>query len=446
MKIFIVEDEKTLRLILTDELIDSGHDVKEFANAKAALKNIEAEKPDIVISDMRIPGMSGLKLLERIKEVSPETHVVIMTAYSTVDTAVSALKMGAFDYICKPFNIEEIHHLIERIIEIQDIKKDNQRLQCEIAKNYSFSKFIGNSQAVKAMFNTINSVIDSNASILITGETGTGKELLANIIHFNSNRSRFPFVKVNCATLPPNNFESELFGQSEDYKKQNGGNKTGRFELADKGSIFLDDVDDIALEQQVKLIRFIEDQELEAVGSAETKKIDVRIISATKFGLKSLIDKGKFRSDLYYRLNVIPVYIPPLREHTEDIPLLADFFLQNCCSGQTKKLSEEAMNILQNYHWPGNARELKNLMERLCLTIDNDIIQAEDIPSEYLIHNKDEITNESKWDMEMILNKTEINLIKTAIARANGNKTKAAKLLGIPLSTLRSKAAKFDIK
>ncbi|MFW5792711.1 MAG: sigma-54-dependent transcriptional regulator [Bacteroidota bacterium] len=447
MKIFVVEDEMTLRVILSDELREAGHEVSEFLNAKTALKSIEKERPDIVISDMRIPGMSGLKLLEKIKNISPDTQVVIMTAYSTVDTAVKALKMGAFDYICKPFNIDEIHHIINKARELHYMKLDNQRLQSEISKQYEFSNFISENKAIKAIFETIKSVIDSNASILISGETGTGKELLANIIHYNSNRSTKPFIKVSCACLTRDIFESELFGYENGVVGNTAEPRKGRFESANEGTIFLDDIDDIPLDLQVKLLRVIEEQELEPVGSSITKKIDVRVISSSKNDLKSLINEGKFRSDLYYRLNVIPVHIPPLREHPDDIEILAKSFLENFCRGKKKEISNATIELLKKYHWPGNIRELKNLIDRLCLTTNGSIIQSENIPTEFLITSTDLISNkDSKWNLEEIIIKTEATLIKTAIAQNNGNKTKAAKLLGIPLSTLRSKLAKLKLE
>jgi DNA-binding NtrC family response regulator len=447
MKIFLAEDERILRVSLADELRDAGYQVFEFAEASGVLQKIADENPDLLITDIRMPGIDGLELLEKVKKLSPDTFVVVMTAYASVDTAIKALKLGAYDYLSKPFRNEEILHLTKRVAELRDIKQDNLRLQTQISEKFDFSSFAGESDSVKKIFELVQSVAHSNASVLITGETGTGKEMLANIIHYNSNRSNKPFVKVSCAILAREVFESELFGHEKGAFTGAEKSRKGRFEIADKGTIYLDDIDDVPLELQVKLLRVLQEQEVEPVGTTKAVKIDVRVVSSTKYDLKQLIAKGQFRDDLYYRLNVIPIHIPPLRERKDDIRVLANRFLKEFSQGKPLQINPDALGILENYKWPGNVRELRNLMERLVLTTTGNQITVTDIPSEFI---KPEISDNNlevndQWNLEEILAATEVKLIKAAIVRSGGNKTKAARLLNIPLSTFRTKAEKHGL-
>lgn len=445
MKIFLVDDERILRVSLADELRDAGHNVFEFAEGSGALMSLPVENPDIVITDIRMPEMDGLELLEKIRLIAPQTNVVIMTAYVSVDTAIRALKLGAYDYLSKPFRSEEVMHIINRVSELRNIKQDNLRLQSQISRQYDFSSFTGESVLVKKLFELVRSVADSGASILITGETGTGKELLANIIHYNSNRKNKAFIKVSCAILAKEVFESELFGHVKGSFTGADKERKGRFEMADMGSIYLDDVDDIPIDLQVKLLRVLQEQEIEAVGSSKPQKVDVRVISSTKYDLKKLISEGRFRDDLFYRLNVIPMHIPPLRDRPEDIPLLVKRFINEFCAANPIFMDSSVISFLQEYHWPGNVRELRNLIERLCLTFPGKEILPEHIPSEYMLATEPETTDQVSWNLEKILSKTEANLIKAALTRSGGNKTKAAELLHLPLSTLRTKASKYGI-
>jgi len=447
MKIFLVDDERILRVSLGIELRDAGHQVFEFSEAMAALRNLCEEKPDLIITDIRMPEMDGIELLARIKEYDPDITVAIMTAHSSLDTAIQALKLGAYDYLIKPFRTDEILHLVKRVNEFLEIKRDNRRLQKQVSQAFDFSSFAGESQAIRKIFKLIRSVAQSSASILITGETGTGKEMLANVIHYNSQRSQKPFIKVSCAILAREVLESELFGHEKGAFTGAEKSRKGRFESADQGTLYLDDVDDIPLELQVKLLRVLQEKEVEPVGTHQPVKVDVRIISSTKYNLQQFIKEGKFRDDLFFRLNVVPMHIPPLRERKEDIPLLANRFLMEFAEGNPKKFSEEAMKILQSYHWPGNVRELKNLIERLVLTSEGNTITAEEIPSELLLtpYSDEEISSGSHWNLEEILSKTEIKLLRAALSRSAGNKSQAATLLGIPLSTFRNKLAKFGL-
>jgi DNA-binding NtrC family response regulator len=446
MKIFLVDDERILRVSLADELRDAGHTVLEFAEASASLQSLSNENPDLVITDIRMPGMDGLELLERIRQVSPSTTVVVMTAWASVDTAIRALKLGAYDYLSKPFQIEEVLYLINRVNELRTIRQDNQRLQTQVSNQYNFSSFTGESEPVRQMFELIKSVSDAGASVLITGETGTGKELLANIVHYNSPRRSKPFVKVSCAILAKEVFESELFGHVKGAFTGAEKERKGRFQMADTGSIYLDDVDDIPIDLQVKLLRVLQEKEIEPVGSSEPIKVDVRLICSTKYDLRELVARGSFRDDLYYRLNVFPVHIPPLRERPDDIPLLLERFVNEFTPARPLKFDPEVISILQTYRWPGNVRELRNLTERLSLTLPGKLIRAGDIPPEFLLPPETDGSAPTSWDIEKVLAHTEAGLIKAALARTSGNKSQAARLLNIPLSTLRTKAEKHGIE
>jgi DNA-binding NtrC family response regulator len=448
MKIFLIDDERILRVSLADELRDAGHEVHEFSQAESALQKLREEKPDLLITDIRMPGMDGLELTEKVKQFSSDIVVVVMTAYSTIDSAIKALKLGAYDYLSKPFRNEEIIHLTQRVAELREIKMENERLQQQISEPFDFSSYTGQSKEIVEIFDLIKSVAHTNASILITGETGTGKEMLANIIHYNSNRKNKPFVKVSCAILAREVFESELFGHEKGSFTGAEKSRTGRFLAANNGTIYLDDIDDVPIELQVKLLRVLQEQEVEPVGATHPVKVDVRLITSTKYDIKNLIAAGKFRDDLYYRLNVIPVHIPPLRNRRDDIPPLVNRFVEEFSQGRQLGVSDEAMKFLQGYSWPGNVRELRNLIERLALTVSGNTIVPENIPKEFMLPqlNNEDLMHSDEWDLENILSDTEVKLIKAALLRSAGNKTKAAKLLKLPLSTLRTKLEKYDLE
>jgi DNA-binding NtrC family response regulator len=448
MKIFLADDERILRVSLADELRDAGHEVHEFSQASSVLQKLREEHPDLLITDIRMPGMDGLELTEKVKQIAPQTVVVVMTAYASMDTAIKALKVGAYDYLTKPFRHEEILHLTERIAELSEVKKDNERLQSQISESFDFSSFTGKSESIQKLFDMVKSVAHSGASVLITGETGTGKEMLANIIHYNSSRSNKPFVKVSCAILAKEVFESELFGHEKGAFTGAEKSRKGRFETADKGTLYLDDIDDVPLGLQVKLLRVLQEQEVEPVGASQPVKVDVRIVASTKYDLKNLIAAGRFRDDLYYRLNVIPMHIPPLRERREDIPLLINRFLKDFDNGKNLKMEKDALDVLKQYNWPGNVRELRNLIERLVLTCQKDTVFAHNIPSEFFAAGdvSENAVTPDQWDLEKLLAETEMKLIRAAIARSGGNKTKASRLLNIPLSTFRTKAEKYGIE
>ena len=444
MKIFVVDDERIIRVSLVDDLRDAGYSVNEFSNARSAYQAMREDVPDVVVSDMKMPDMDGLELLKKTKELYPETYFILITAFSTVSTAVEAMKLGAYDYITKPFNNEKLLIILQRIKELVHVKDENKYLRQQIEQEYDLSSFVGQSEPIKHVFELIKIVANKPTSVLITGETGTGKELLTKVIHYNSDRRKKPLIKVSCAILNREIFESELFGHEKGAFTGADKEKKGRFELADTGTIYLDDIDDVPLEMQVKLLRALEEREIERVGGKEAIKIDIRVIASTKKNLRTLVDEGKFREDLFYRLNVFPINIPPLRERVSDIPKLLDHFIDMFCEKKTIKVDPEVYELIKAYPFPGNAHELKNLTERLVLLSNEEIISSKIIPNEikYSGHSLvySEVDNKSLTE---ILDEVERNAILMALDKSQGNKAKAAEILGLPASTLKSKLAKI---
>lgn len=445
MKIFVVDDERIIRISLADELRDEGFEVKEFSNAMAALMQMKEAIPDIVVTDLKMPDMDGIEFLKKIKERYPQVYVVLMTAYSTVETAVSAMRIGAYDYIDKPFENEEVLLIIQRIIELKQVKDENVTLKTKLKQNFDFSSYVGNHDRVKDIFNLIKMVAPKDTSVLLEGETGTGKELLTNIIHYNSNRSKKPLIKVSCAILNKEMLESELFGHEKGAFTGAMSQKIGKFELANGGTLYLDDVDDVPLELQVKLLRALEEREIERVGGAKVIKLDMRMIASTKKDLLKMVNEGRFRSDLYYRLNVFPISLPALRERPEDIISLTKYFVNKYSEGNITEIEDEVMEMLTQYPFPGNVRELRNLCERIYFLSNGGAITKEILPYEIKFPNIDlpcfSFNNKS---LNEILEEVEKNAIKSAIEKCGGNKAKAAGILGLPVSTLKSKIKKME--
>jgi DNA-binding NtrC family response regulator len=448
LKIYVIDDERIIRISTADDLRDAGYNVFEFASAKAALLHLKENDGDvdIIITDLKMPEMDGLELVRKVKEVKPEIYVLLMTAHAAVDTAVEAMKLGAWDYISKPFSMDEMLMTIKRIEELKEIKDENEQLRTQISKKFDLSSFVGQSKKTKELFNHVEKIAHKPTTVLINGETGTGKELLTNLIHYNSDRSKKPLVKVSCAILSREIFESELFGHVKGAFTGAETSKKGRFEMADKGTLYLDDIDDVPYDLQVKLLRALEESEIERVGGTETIKIDVRVIASTKKDLKQMVAEGKFREDLFYRLNVFPLYIPPLRERPGDIELLAKHFALEFSQGKTS-IDPEVLEILKQYQFPGNVREIKNLMERLVLLSDGNIIDKKVIPIDIRFPDKQHtcIYFENK-PLEEFLKEVETKAIRDALMRSGGNKAKAAEILSIPASTLKSKIDKLGIE
>jgi DNA-binding NtrC family response regulator len=382
MKIFVVDDERIIRVTLADELRDAGHQVQEFSNASGAMAQIRDLEPDLIITDLSMPGMDGIQFMEKIKSYNQDIQVMMMTAYSTVDNAVKAMKIGAYDYFTKPFDAEEILLAVKRVEELINVKNENKYLRKQIIPKYNFEAFVGKSKAIEDLFQLVRLVANSNSTVLITGETGTGKELMTNIIHFNSDRKNKPFIKVSCAILNKEIFESELFGHEKGAFTGADKMQKGRFEMAHTGTLYLDDIDDMPLNLQVKLLRALEEREIERVGGNTPIKIDIRVIASTKVDLKEMVAQGTFREDLYYRLSVFPIHIPPLRERREDLKGLILHFVDQFSGKSETSIDPEALEYLCNYPFPGNTREVKNLMERLVLLAGNGVITPDIIPAD----------------------------------------------------------------
>ncbi|MDZ7724395.1 MAG: sigma-54 dependent transcriptional regulator [candidate division KSB1 bacterium] len=443
LKIMLVDDEKILRISLTDELSESGYTVESFDNAAQALDRLKVMKFDVLLTDIKMPDMDGIELLEKSKQLRPDTIVIMMTAYGSIDSAVDAMKKGAYEYLNKPFQTDELLLLISRIEELKSVREENQQLRAKLETTKG-DVLMGESQAIRDTMKLVEKVAETDSTILITGETGTGKELLTQTIHENSLRRNKPFIPVNCAVLSRDIFESELFGHEKGAFTGATAARQGRFELADGGTLYLDDIDDIPLDLQVKLLRVLQERKFERVGGGNAIEVNVRVISSTKADLRELINQGKFREDLYYRLNVFPIHLKPLRERKKDIPVLIDYFINQKYPREQINISDTVMQTLINYNWPGNVRELKNIVERLLLLAENGEIKASSLPVEVYQPSPDpQIGNNSLEDMLQIY---ESQLIQEALNQTDGNMAKAAQLLKLPATTLRSKISKLGIK
>ena len=447
LSICLVDDEEILRVSLKDDLIDAGYIVRDFDDPVSALSFLRVTRVDVVISDMRMQGMDGLELLLRVKSIDPGIFFVIMTAYGSVGNAVEAMKRGAFDYIMKPFGKDELILLLKRIEELSNLRQRNREFTDLFGDQYNCDAFIGVSEFTKNLKEILKVVASSNSTVLIIGETGTGKELLANLIHYNSPRRDKPLVKVSCAILPREVIESELFGHEKGAFTGADKQRVARFEKADQGTIYLDDIDDVPLDVQVKLLRVLQEQEIERVGGNEPIKIDVRAIASTKADLLKLSREGKFREDLYYRLNIIPVDLKPLRERREDIAPLFDHFIKQFAGDRHLKVEDEVYDVIWSYSWPGNTRELKNLAERLAILSTDEKIMVSKLPQEFFNISTDiDNINCVGKSLNEILDSIEKKLIKSALTKSGGSKSKAADLLGVPPSTLKSKIEKLRIE
>ncbi len=449
MHILVADDERIIRVTTADELRDAGHKVREFSSAEAVLQYMRENNGDVdvVLTDLKMPDIDGLELSRRLKENHPDVSILLMTAYATVDTAVEAMKIGAYDYIAKPFSMEELLLTLERIDELKRVKEENRQLRTKVGTAYDMSSFIGKSDEVKRIFELVRLIADKSTTVLITGETGTGKELLTNVIHYSSKRSSAPFIKVSCAVLSREIFESELFGHVKGAYTGADKARAGRFEMAHKGTLYLDDIDDIPADLQVKLLRALEEGEIERVGGSDTISVDVRVVASTKKDLRQLVEEGKFREDLYYRLNVFPIRIPPLRERHNDIALLAGHFAKNFAGKGKVEIDNEVVEIMKHYNFPGNVRELKNLMERMVILAgEGKKIEKNHLPVEVRFPGKQHTCFyfENK-PLDQIIREVEENAITDALMRAGGNKAKAAKILSVPASTLKTRINKLGL-
>ncbi|MEB2309564.1 MAG: sigma-54 dependent transcriptional regulator [Candidatus Brocadiaceae bacterium] len=452
-KVLIVDDEKLMRISLESQLKKEGYHVRSVDNALEGLKMVKSEDFDVVVTDLRLPGMNGMELLKEIKKYNQEIVVVIMTAFGTLESAVSAIKDGAYDYIAKPFSTDELIIKLQRALHYKNTAAEINRLRGEIQAEFEFCNIVGNSESMKKVLEIVKSVSERDTTVLIRGESGTGKEKIAGAIHYHSGRRTGPFIRVSCAALNREILESELFGHEKGAFTGAIKMRRGRFELADGGSIFLDDVDDIPLDMQVKLLRVLQERTFERVGGEETLGVNVRVICATKKDLLERVKEGCFREDLFYRLNVVQIGIPPLRERKGDIPLLINYFLKKFVSQYEDALpdvSPEVEEVLVAYDWPGNVRELENVIEHAVAFSKSKGISLETLP-EYLrkcdasteLLSMD-LYNKQSINLQDALTEVEKKLIQWAHQKTNGNQVKMAEILGIPRTTLRNRLVKLQ--
>jgi two-component system response regulator PilR (NtrC family) len=452
-KVLVVDNEKSMRDFLSIVLKKEGYFVETAEDGDQALKVLEKDIFDLVLTDMKMPRMSGLDLLKGLKELSPETIIIMMTAYASAETAVEAMKEGAYDYLTKPFQIDEVKLIIKNALERRKLRQENTQLRRELKGQATFTQIIGRSEKMKRVLDLVRKVADSKSNVLIYGESGTGKELIARAIHFNSARRDRSFVTVNCSALPEALLESELFGHMKGSFTGAIGNKEGLFEIAHEGSIFLDEIGETSLSIQVKLLRVLQEKEFRRVGGTKDLKVDVRIIAATNRDLEKMVAEGKFREDLYYRLDVIPIDLPPLRERPEDIPMLADFFLRKFNQSLGKEIEgiePEAMRVLMNHEWKGNVRELENVVERAVALASHKMLTLADFNQGFL---KPEgsfpipaAIPEDGLHLEDLIGKIEKELLLKALQETNWVKKEAAKLLHLNFRSFRYRLDKYGIK
>ncbi|MCG8336932.1 MAG: sigma-54 dependent transcriptional regulator [Proteobacteria bacterium] len=440
IRVLLAEDDEIMRITLFDRLAANGWKVDQVADGKAALSKLNDENYHLVISDIRMPGLDGISLMNHVHRLSPSTEVILMTAFGEVEDAVDCLKNGAADYILKPFDMDDLNIRAERLLKQQKIK-----IKCaELEERFKSSRIVGSSIQMKEVHELISTVAPTDSTVLITGESGTGKELVANAIHKNSLRSEGPYIRINCAAIPENLIESELFGHEKGAFTGAEVRKTGKFELADRGTILLDEIGDMPMALQAKLLRVLQEYEIEPVGGNRPIQVDVRIISSTAKDLSQSVKEGSFREDLFYRLKVIPIELPPLRDHKDDIPELCDHFLREFgrLNGMKRKLAEDAVDALMQYNFPGNIRELKNIVERISVLSKNPLISLSELPVD--IGGKEPNSGQLTLNLSENLLHVEKKCIKQALDRTGGNKTEAAKLLGISRKNLWEKMKQLE--
>lgn len=442
--ILVVDDDKLVNDFLVETVTRSGYDCTPVFSAEEAMEQLAKHSYDIILSDLKMNRMDGIALLDQIKKVTPDTVVVIMTAYGTVEKAVQAMKLGAYDFLLKPVLPETLEHMLSRISETLSLKYENASLKRDLACR--FQNIIGKSSQMKEVFELVQSVADARSTILLTGGSGTGKEMVARAIHQTSGRKDGPFIKLNCAALPEALVESELFGYEKGAFTDAKRTHRGRFELADGGTLLLDEVSEMPHNLQAKLLRVIQEREFERVGSGTTISVDIRLIATTNRNLLEYIREGKFREDLYYRLNVIPIHLPPLDDRKDDIPILIEHFIQKCNSENkrnVKGITQRALRLLMSYHWPGNVRELENLIERAVVITRSELLNEDDFPVELAVSGLKE--QESALRVPMKLEEGNKFLILKTLEKFNGNKTRAAEALGITARTIRNKLAEYGV-
>lgn len=445
-KVLLIDDDASLRRVTEYALHSAGFQVLSAVDGKQGLASFHADHPQVVITDIQMPGVTGYEVLQQIKAERPETVVIVITAYSSVEKAVEAMKQGAYDYLAKPFSRDELVMVVEKAFNLLGLKEENQRLRTQLEHHVDFSHMVGISDAMQKVFDLVRKVAPTEAGVLITGESGTGKELIARAIHQGGGRSKEPFVAINCAAIPANLLESELFGHVRGAFTDAVRDRAGKFEQADGGTLFLDEVGEMPLELQPKLLRVLQEMEVEPIGG-KVRSVDVRIIAATNQDVDLAIEEGRFREDLYYRLAVIPIELPPLRERPEDIPLLVEHFLKRFSADAPMTLSADTIECLKTYLWPGNVRELQNAVERLVVLNRGDVVEPEDLPAKFCAVptvKRSKVVNlpAEGYSLEAL----EREVVVQALERNNWNQTRAADFLQIPRHTLIYRIEKYDIK
>jgi DNA-binding NtrC family response regulator len=440
-RVLVVDDEPMVCLALTNWLEEENYFAQAVEDGPQAIGAVREENWDIVLLDLRMPGMDGMEVLKQVKEIAPQTVVIMMTAYASIPGAVQAMQEGAYDYIVKPLDVDQLTLMLQRIVEHQQLITENILLRKRLTEQYEYEDIIGRSEAMQEVFEMIKAVTDTNATVLITGETGTGKELVARAIHSNSSQRYGPFVATSCGALPETLLESELFGYEKGAFTGADRTKKGRFELAHGGTLFLDEVGDISIKTQIKLLRALQEKSFSRLGGTEPIKVDLRLVSATNRDLVAAIEDGSFRSDLYYRLNVVTIQLPPLRERKDDVPLLAAHFINKYNVEFNKKfdrVNRKAMDFLMDYHWPGNVRELENVIERAIVIAQGPEVKIDHLP----FCNVEAIPTEDPQSLQEV----ERLHIEKMLQRNDWNIAKTARLLNIDRSTLHKKIKKFDLE
>lgn len=446
-RILVVDDEINIRGALVTLLEKKGYQVRGAGTGEDALEQLETATADLVLTDLKMPGMGGMEFLRRLKQKWPDTEVLVMTAYGSIDTAVEAMRCGAYDYLTKPIDRERFPLAVEKALERHALAVENKQLKDRLETRTRFDHMVGESEPMQRLYSLVDMVADSDVTVLLMGESGTGKELVARAIHHKSHRADGPFVTLNCGALPENLFESELFGYEKGAFTGATMNKMGRFELADGGTLLLDEVGELSLKSQVDFLRVLETKEFRRLGGTKIVKVDTRIIAATNRNLEEAVKREDFREDLYYRLNVVPIRLPPLRERGEDIPLLADRFLEEFSAQhhrEPKDVSREAMRLLRLYAWPGNIRQLRNLIERMVVTVKDPLLQPEHLPEEIQASREDART--MVVSLGSSLKEIEREAIRRTLAEVTNHREKAAKLLGISLRALQYKIKEYGIR
>ncbi|HZU28206.1 MAG TPA: sigma-54 dependent transcriptional regulator [Bryobacteraceae bacterium] len=448
-RILVVEDEEKLRRVIELQLRGSGFDVEAAGSAEEGLRR--ADNAGLILTDLRLPGIDGLELLNRLRAQNSNVPVIVMTAFGSIETAVQAMKAGAVDFLPKPFSLDHLMAVVTRALEVSKLRDENRQLRQELDHRYQFDNIVGRSPAMREIFATIERVAPTRATVLLAGESGVGKDLIARAIHHHSPRRDKPFVKINCTALPENLMESELFGYEKGAFTGANTTKPGKFEQADTGTVFLDEIGDVPASIQVKLLRILQEREFERLGSNKTRHIDVRVLAATNVDLRAALEQGTFREDLYYRLNVMPMNIPPLRERKEDIPYLAESFVRRLSKDlgtQAQSIAEDGIARLMEYHWPGNVRELENVLERSLVLASGPVLHAADIHLDTAPRAPREPVAGGSFNLPegMTLDSYEQAIIREALNKAGGNKSQAARLLGLTRNALRYRLTQMGIE